>query len=124
MSPSAPATLLAPSPTPVVPDLDEAQTQVTDAASWVDDNWQNWLSAGLRIVLILVIAVALRTVVRRMITRLMARMARGATSSPGRALDGFLISAERRRQRSEAVGSVLRSAASFLIMGTDRKSVV
>lgn len=118
MSPSAPATLLAPSPTPVVPDLDEAQTQVTDAASWVDDNWQNWLSAGLRIVLILVIAVALRTVVRRMITRLMARMARGATSSPGRALDGFLISAERRRQRSEAVGSVLRSAASFLIMGT------
>ena len=110
--------LVAPSPTPVVPDLEEAQTQVSNAASWVDENWQNWLAGGLRIVLILVIAIALRVVVRRMITRLVARMARGASSSPGRALDGLLISAERRRQRAEAVGSVLRSAASFLIMGT------
>lgn len=121
---SAPTQLLAPSPTPVVPDLDEAQTHVTNAASWVDENWQSWLASGLRILLILAIAIVLRIAVRRMITRLMARMARGATTSPGRALDGFLISAERRRQRSEAVGSVLRSAASFLIMGTAALTVL
>ncbi|GGO80995.1 mechanosensitive ion channel protein MscS [Wenjunlia tyrosinilytica] len=92
---------------------------MTNAASWVDENWQGWLAAGLRIVLILVIAVVLRIVVRRMITKLIARMARGASSAPiGRALDGLLVNAERRRQRSEAIGSVLRSVASFVILGT------
>jgi small conductance mechanosensitive channel len=36
----------------------------------------------------------------------------------GTALGGLLVNVERRRQRSQAIGSVLRSVASFLIMGT------
>lgn len=101
-----------------VPGLENPHTTVNNAADWVDNNWQDWLAAGLRIALITVIALALRIVVRRMITRLITRMARGSSSAPVRALDSLLVNAERRRQRSEAIGSVLRSVASFLILGT------
>jgi moderate conductance mechanosensitive channel len=124
----APTALLAASPAPVppsgMPSFQGAQTSVDSAASWVDENWESWLAAGLRILLIVVIALSLRIVVRRMITRLIARMARGASSAPGRALDGLLVNAERRRQRSEAIGSVLRSVASFLILGTGALTIL
>ncbi|GAA3371659.1 mechanosensitive ion channel family protein [Streptomyces sannanensis] len=106
-----------PSPgTPVT--LDEAHVQATEAASWVEQNWSTWLSMGLRILLILAIAGLLRTVVRRTITKLIDRMNRGAEAVEGTSLGGLLVNAERRRQRSQAIGSVLRSIASFLIMGT------
>ncbi|MBB1253099.1 mechanosensitive ion channel family protein [Streptomyces alkaliterrae] len=97
--------------------MQDAQVRAQDAAGWVRNNWEVWLAAGLRIILILVIALVLRTVVRRTITRLIARMNRSAeaTNSP---LGGLLVNAERRRQRSEAIGSVLRSVSSFLILGT------
>ncbi|CAM5711570.1 Mechanosensitive ion channel family protein OS=Streptomyces microflavus OX=1919 GN=G3I39_38930 PE=3 SV=1 [Streptomyces microflavus] len=45
-------------------------------------------------------------------------MNRSAQAVEGTALGGLLVNAERRRQRSEAIGSVLRSVASFMIMGT------
>ncbi|MGW0564295.1 mechanosensitive ion channel family protein [Streptomyces sp. NPDC003016] len=98
--------------------LDEAAQQATDAASWVEENWSTWLSVGLRILLIVVIAAVLRTVIRRSLTKLIARMNRSAQAVEGTALGGLLVNAERRRQRSEAIGSVLRSVASFLILGT------
>ncbi|MQY15088.1 hypothetical protein SRB5_52660 [Streptomyces sp. RB5] len=88
------------------------------AAGWIHRNWENWTAAGLRIVLILAIAVVLRTLVRRMLTRLIQRMNRTAEAVEDTALGGFLVNAERRRQRSEAIGSVLRSVASFMILGT------
>ncbi|KRV47900.1 mechanosensitive ion channel protein MscS [Wenjunlia vitaminophila] len=117
-----------PSPSPSPPEsgreLEDAQTSMSNAAEWVDENWQEWLAAGLRIAFILVVALVLRFVVRRMITRLIARMARGAVTGPGRALDGLLVNAERRRQRSEAIGSVLRSMASFIILGTAALTVL
>ena len=84
----------------------------------MEDNWSTWLSIGVRIALILVIAFVLRTVVRRGITKLIERMNRTAQAVDGTALGGLLVNAERRRQRSEAIGSVLRSVASFLIIGT------
>ncbi|OEJ26849.1 mechanosensitive ion channel protein MscS [Streptomyces agglomeratus] len=105
-----------PSPEPVT--LDEAAQQANDAASWVEQNWSTWLSVGLRILLIVVIAAVLRTVIRRSLTKLIARMNRSAQAVEGTALGGLLVNAERRRQRSEAIGSVLRSVASFLILGT------
>ncbi|GAA1543203.1 mechanosensitive ion channel family protein [Streptomyces albidochromogenes] len=105
-----------PSPAPVT--LDDAAQQANNAASWVEQNWSTWLSVGLRILLIVVIAAVLRTVVRRSLTRLIARMNRSAQAVEGTALGGLLVNAERRRQRSEAIGSVLRSVASFLILGT------
>jgi small conductance mechanosensitive channel len=90
----------------------------------VDDNWAGWLQAGLRILLILVIAVVLRSVVRRAISRTIERMNRGAEAAANTTLGGLLVNAERRKQRSEAIGSVLRSVASFLILGTAALTVL
>ncbi|MGW1194242.1 mechanosensitive ion channel family protein [Streptomyces sp. NPDC002536] len=104
--------------------LDEAQRTANDAAGWVEENWSIWLSNGLRIILIVVIAVAMRSLIRRGITQLIARMNRTTNHLDGTALGSLLVNAERRRQRSEAIGSVLRSVASFLIMGTAALTVL
>ncbi|MDT0269203.1 mechanosensitive ion channel family protein [Streptomyces sp. DSM 44915] len=84
------------------------------------DNWESWLAGGLRILLITVIAFTVRLLVRRALTRLIARLNREGEKDGKRraARGGRLVNAERRRQRSEAIGSVLRSAASVLILGT------
>ncbi|MCP3817767.1 mechanosensitive ion channel family protein [Streptomyces sp. A3M-1-3] len=106
-------------PVPQAPaTLGEAQETATNAAGWVEENWSVWLSIGLRILLIVVIATILRSVIRRAITKLITRMNRSAQAVEGTALGGLLVNAERRRQRSEAIGSVLRSVASFVIVGT------
>ncbi|MFJ6743654.1 mechanosensitive ion channel family protein [Streptomyces sp. NPDC091279] len=106
------------STSPAVPTLKGAQESATNAASWVQQNWSTWLAIGLRVLLILVIAGVLRMVVRRAITKLIERMNRTAQAVDGTALGGLLVNVERRRQRSHAIGSVLRSVASFVIMGT------
>ncbi|MFJ8491092.1 mechanosensitive ion channel family protein [Streptomyces sp. NPDC094038] len=131
---SLPAVLLAagsspsPSPsgssTPTVPTLQDAQESATNAASWVEQNWSTWLAIGLKVLLILVIAVLLRRVVLRSITKLIDRMNRTAESAEGTTLGGLLVNAERRRQRSQAIGSVLRSVASFVILGTAALTVL
>ncbi|MCL8017948.1 mechanosensitive ion channel family protein [Streptomyces sp. AS02] len=125
---SLPALLLAvgstpsPSPseseTPSVPTVQDAQESATQAASWVEQNWSTWLAIGLKVLLILVIAGVLRVLIRRAITKLIDRMNRTAQAVDGTAIGGLLVNVERRRQRSQAIGSVLRSVASFLIMGT------
>jgi small conductance mechanosensitive channel len=101
-----------------VPTLQDAQESATNAASWIEQNWSTWLAIGLRVLLILVIAAVLRVAVRRAITKLIDRMNRTVQAVDGTALGGLLVNAERRRQRSQAIGSVLRSVASFLILGT------
>ncbi|MEI5103381.1 mechanosensitive ion channel family protein [Streptomyces sp. PmtG] len=103
---------------PVAPTLDDAHESAQNAASWVEENWSTWLAIGLRILLIVVIAMVLRVLVRRAITKLIDRMNRTAQAVDGTALGGLLVNVERRRQRSQAIGSVLRSVASFLILGT------
>ncbi|CAM5623722.1 hypothetical protein SCALM49S_06546 [Streptomyces californicus] len=111
--------LLAASPSPEpVGSLGEAAEQAGNAAGWVEENWSTWLSTGLRILLIIAVAITLRYLIRRALTNLIDRMNRSAQAVEGTALGGLLVNAERRRQRSEAIGSVLRSVASFLIMGT------
>ncbi|MFF7729773.1 mechanosensitive ion channel family protein [Streptomyces sp. NPDC008001] len=118
------AALAAEDATPRPVSLDEAQRTANDAAGWVEENWSVWLSNSLRIILIVVIAVVMRSLIRRAITRLIARMNRTASAVDGTALGGLLVNAERRRQRSEAIGSVLRSVTSFLIMGTAALTVL
>ncbi|WP_228975078.1 mechanosensitive ion channel family protein [Streptomyces sp. DH12] len=115
--PSVPPTESTPSP-PAPVTLDEAARQAGAAAGWVEQNWATWVNTGLRILLIIAIAVTLRFLIRRALTKLIDRMNRSAQAVEGTALGGLLVNAERRRQRSEAIGSVLRSVASFLIMGT------
>ncbi|MFG3345421.1 mechanosensitive ion channel family protein [Streptomyces sp. NPDC048018] len=105
-------------PTQVPVTLDEAAEKATNAAGWVEQNWSTWLNTGLKIVLILVVAFTMRMLVRKALTKLIDRMNRSAQAVEGTALGGLLVNAERRRQRSEAIGSVLRSVASFLILGT------
>ncbi|MEU0943994.1 mechanosensitive ion channel family protein [Streptomyces canus] len=104
--------------TPAVPSLQDAQESATNAASWVEQNWSTWLAIGLRVLLILVIAAVLRMVVRRAITKLIDRMNRTAQAVDGTSIGGLLVNNERRHQRSQAIGSVLRSVASFAILGT------
>ncbi|MFE0513976.1 mechanosensitive ion channel family protein [Streptomyces sp. NPDC058964] len=106
------------SPTVTVPTLQDAQESATNAAGWVEQNWSTWLAIGLRVLLILVIAAVLRKVVLRAITKLIDRMNRTVESVDGSGLSSLLVNVERRRQRSQAIGSVLRSVASFLILGT------
>ncbi|MET8676316.1 mechanosensitive ion channel family protein [Streptomyces sp. NPDC004647] len=106
------------------PSLQEAQNDASQAAGWLEENWSTWLGAGLRILLIIVIAVVLRSVVRRAITRFIRRMNRTAQAVDGTALGGLLVNVERRRQRSEAIGSVLRSVTSFVILGTAALTVL
>ncbi|MEW2524788.1 mechanosensitive ion channel family protein [Streptomyces sp. NPDC047071] len=107
-----------PTKTPKPVTLDDAHESAQNAASWVEENWSTWLAIGLRILLIVVIAMVLRVLVRRTITKFIDRMNRTAQAVDGTALGGLLVNVERRRQRSQAIGSVLRSVASFLILGT------
>lgn len=101
------------------PSLDDAHDSATEAAGWIEQNWSEWVAAGLRILLIAVIAILLRHVIRRAISRLIKRVNRRAEAADSaNALRGLLVSGERRRQRSQAIGSVLRSIASFVIIGT------
>ncbi|MFJ7911038.1 mechanosensitive ion channel family protein [Kitasatospora sp. NPDC096204] len=127
LSPPTPA----PSPTAQLPELDlriptsaqEVSDTTRQAASWFDTHWQGWLAAGLRIVFIIMLALVLRAVVRKLITQLIGRMARSSENQEESRLGGLLantgvVNTERRQQRSEAIGSVLRSVASFSILGT------
>ena len=103
----------------------EVGDSTRQAASWLDAHWQDWVAGGVRIVFIVVLALVLRAVVRKLITQLITRMTRPAedeAAEPSR-LGGLLantgvVNPERRQQRSEAIGSVLRSVASFSILGT------
>jgi len=115
----------APMPTFTLPTSTEQVTTTTkQAASWLDDNWQGWLAAGLRIVFIVLLALVLRAMVRKLIDKLIARMARPTESEAELGVLGGLlantgvVNTERRQQRSEAIGSVLRSVSSFTILGT------
>lgn len=84
-------------------------------------------AAPLRIVVILVLALLLRSLLHRAVKRLVARMTAGALPSlllplrekaPPRLAEAAPVAVERRRQRAETLGSVLRSAISVVVLGT------
>ncbi|MFC8719187.1 mechanosensitive ion channel family protein [Kitasatospora sp. NPDC057198] len=112
-------------PTFTIPTTAADVTDTTrQAAGWLDENWQGWVVDGVRIVFILGLALVLRAVVRKVIDKLVARMGRPADADDDHGVLGGLlansgvVNTERRQQRSEAIGSVLRSVASFTILGT------
>ena len=90
--------------------------------SWFDDNGPDLASGGIRLVVILIVALVVRALLHRAINRLV----RGAVDGrvPGalhglrdraRVLETSILSSERRRQRTETLGSVLRSIASATV---------
>jgi len=89
---------------------------------WLDRNGHVF-AAPLRILLIIVLALTLRMVVQRLISRVTTRMItstvheRLAERKAGRIVldSGLLPANERRQQRAETVGAVLRSTASLII---------
>lgn len=103
---------------------DEVSHTTKEAAGWLGANWQGWLEGGLRIVFIVLLALVLRAVVRKLITQLIGRMTKPSESEAelsrlgGLLANSGVVNTERRQQRSEAIGSVLRSVASFSILGT------
>src|SRR3569833_1847824 len=93
---------------------------------WWQDHAETLVEKPLRVLLIVVLAVGLRLMVNRGIRRLTDRTATGAVPSVlrpwrrrGRRADpvGLETIAARRSQRAAAIGSVLRSFASFAILG-------
>ncbi|MEV0588442.1 mechanosensitive ion channel family protein [Nonomuraea sp. NPDC050310] len=77
----------------------------------------------LTIVVILVVAILIRKIVHRLISRVVVRAASGPLTSRWRktssATDGIdALLQERRKQRAETIGSVLRHVATIVIMGT------
>ncbi|WP_319019086.1 mechanosensitive ion channel family protein [Microbispora sitophila] len=142
MLPLSPAT---PSPAPTVPDLTEAAAAVTKAceksegvfctvlnSAFPDREFPAWvqLVAGVvdvlvMLVLILAGALIIRNVVHRLITRLTMRASVGVLPERLRGKTvlssteaAVAIMTERRRARAETMGSVLRSLASVVILGT------
>ncbi len=142
MLPLSPAT---PSPAPTVPDLTEAATAVAKAceksegvfctvlnSAFPDRDFPAWvqLVAGVvdvlvMLVLILAGALIVRNVVHRLITRLTMRASVGVLPERLRGKTvltsteaAVAIMTERRRARAETMGSVLRSLASVVILGT------
>ncbi|MGF1431969.1 mechanosensitive ion channel family protein [Kitasatospora sp. LaBMicrA B282] len=99
---------------------DDVATSARNTATWFDSNWTGWVEGALRIVMIVVLALLLRAVVRKLIAQFIHRMTREpeADAEAGTRLGGLLVNTERRQQRSAAIGSVLSSVSSFGILGT------
>jgi len=87
-----------------------------------NEYWDPWIEKPLKIAMILALALVVRAVTVRLITRLVTRVtASSAHPRPGERriglLENGLLATERRRQRAETIGSVLRSVASLTIYG-------
>lgn len=136
--------LLSPSPSPsptqtgLLPDAGTAAKSLCETdelgicnvvSNWIPNaDWAKIIAgligAGIAVVLILLAAVLLRAIVHRLIKRITTRASavsmperlRSRFGGPQEGLDAIL--AERRRQRSETLGSVLRHVTSIVILGT------
>ena len=113
---AAPTPSVTPTPTP------GGSGSLTTAS----DVWNWLLGAPLRILLIVVIAVVARAVAHRLIDGVVRTMTNdgraherpGADRRPGAGgLTSLQLLSERRRQRAETMGSLLRSIASVVILG-------
>lgn len=131
-----------PSPEPttsMVPDLDEVSTKMAEIcegdtllcsvlAGWMDNaSWAPLVASAITIVLILIIGFLVRNLVNRVITRVINR---AATRPVGRFRKGTVTAGvdallhERRKQRAETMGSVLRHIATIVIIGTTLLTVL
>jgi small-conductance mechanosensitive channel len=90
----------------------------TGIGDWFSDHTSLLVSHGAQILGIFIAAVVLRKIVTRMIHRLVRHTTQVAESKAGQLFGGSgLLAGERRRQRTAAIGSVLRSLSTMLIFG-------
>lgn len=88
----------------------------TNVANWFSKHGALLISHGVEIVVIIGVAALLRAVLTRTIRRTVNRAAAAAESRAGRLIEGrLLIVSERRRQRTRAIGSVLRSLTTAVV---------
>lgn len=99
------------------PSGDNITKQASALGDWFRVNGHIIVSDSVSIVLIIVAALVIRKVTLTFINRAVEKAAARAATKPGRFLEGsLLMGAERRHQRTRALGSVLRSVASFAIL--------
>ena len=91
---------------------------------WFDDNYEGLLSGGGRLLLIVVLALVVRSMLHRAVRRMVQTAAGGRVPvvlrplrdrARGTVFEPSALLSERRRQRAETLGSVLRSIASFTV---------
>jgi small conductance mechanosensitive channel len=91
----------------------------TKTPQWLDDHGQDLLTGGLRILLIVVLALVARMMLHRLIERVISGAVHGGRRlrerAKGTALDPSPLLSERRRARTDTLASVLRSIASFTV---------
>ncbi|MEV0383088.1 mechanosensitive ion channel family protein [Nonomuraea sp. NPDC050643] len=88
-----------------------------------DNPWAPLVASAITVVLILVLAFVIRNLAHRVITRVVTRAATGGSITSrfrkGAVTDGIdALLHERRKQRAETMGSVLKHVASIVILGT------
>jgi len=92
--------------------------QAAHLGDWVTQHGSLLLSHGLQIIGIVLAAVLLRKFISRSISKIVRHAAQVAETRAGRLLEGSgLVATERTRQRTQAIGSVLRSVATTVIFG-------
>jgi moderate conductance mechanosensitive channel len=90
----------------------------TGIGNWFSDHTSLLVSHGAQILGIFIAAIVLRKIVTRMIHRLVRHTTQVAESKAGQLFGGSgMLAGERRRQRTAAIGSVLRSLSTMLIFG-------
>ncbi|MFC4062522.1 mechanosensitive ion channel family protein [Planomonospora corallina] len=97
------------------------------------EKWAPVIAGLITIAVIIVVAMVLRNIAHRLITRVVRRASAGGASIAGRLRGGRqtvqpegldAVAAERRRQRAETIGSVLRPVATIVILGTAALTVL
>lgn len=109
-------------PTPTV-----TTTAVTtqDVQTWVDSHGSLLLNNGLKIIGIILVCVLVRKFIARTINKVVRHAAQVAEGRAGRMLEGSgLVATERARQRTQAIGSVLRSVSSTVIFSVGTLMVI
>src|SRR5580692_1066101 len=107
------------------PSTPPAKVDPTEVSNWFSRHASILISHGAQILGIILAMVVLRKIVLRMITRVVHHANQVAESKAGQLLvDSGLLAGERRRQRTSAIGSVLRSLASALIFGVGALMVI
>lgn len=86
---------------------------------WFDDHGSDLAASGARVLLVLVLALLVRAALHRFVGRVIRTALQGGRllrdRAAGTAFDPSPLLSERRRQRTETLGSVLRSIASFAV---------